>query len=79
MEYLLREKLEKLVQSQIEARMASYRKDARLLDPKSVATLKVSAFLCSQRIRCTGGYGTGPVLLPATVLWDDFIVYNLLL
>lgn len=43
MEYLLREKLEKLVQSQIEARMASYRKDAKLLDPKTVAALKVTS------------------------------------
>jgi hypothetical protein len=41
MEYLLREKLEKLVQSQIEARMVSMRRDGKSFDASVVAALKV--------------------------------------
>jgi hypothetical protein len=48
MEYLLREKLEKLVQSQIEARMAALKKDGRS-DSLAVAGIKVRA-VCACRV-----------------------------
>ncbi len=41
MEYLLREKLEKLVQGQIEARMASMKRDGKSFDASIVTALKV--------------------------------------
>ena len=56
MEYLLREKLEKLVQSQIEARMVSMRRDGKSFDASVVAALKVCGVWL---VRTLGGGGWG--------------------